>query len=147
MDCGIKMNRPLNYPLVLDAAVLENAESFPVPGDSWSVDEVQLIASGRSSVYRANLRLGHGEPLATVLKIDPTGNREADFLREAVEYQTRAKELQDSIVPLFYGCFQAQVGPITVTCLAIQYCGERMTETLDKVDGLFLYALSEPEFK
>ncbi|KAJ7678682.1 hypothetical protein B0H17DRAFT_894412, partial [Mycena rosella] len=73
-----------------------------------------------------------------VLKVDPTGEREAAYKNELKAYETNGKELQGTVLPIFYGCYRAQVGSRMVTCLATEYCGEPMTEPLYAVDNPFL---------
>ncbi|KAJ7782506.1 hypothetical protein DFH07DRAFT_728103, partial [Mycena maculata] len=81
---------------------------------------------------------GDDVPLDAVLKMDLNGKRKKDFLKEAIEYQTRAKDLQGLIFPVFYGCFQARIGLTTITCLVVEYCGEPMEQFLDEIDNPFL---------
>ncbi|KAJ7915539.1 hypothetical protein B0H13DRAFT_1610334 [Mycena leptocephala] len=94
-----------------------------------------------SSIFRADICRGNDQPLDVALKIDPTGKREEDFIREAIQYETGAKELQGIIFPHFHGCFQAEIGPTRVTCLVTEYCGEPMEQSLDVIDNPFLIRL------
>ncbi|KAJ7932717.1 hypothetical protein B0H13DRAFT_1503247, partial [Mycena leptocephala] len=94
-----------------------------------------------SSIFRAEICRGNDQPLDVALKIDPTGKREEDFIREAVQYETGAKELQGIVFPHFHGCFQAEIGPTRVTCLVTEYCGEPMEQSLDKIQNPFLSEL------
>jgi hypothetical protein len=121
----------------LKRVVLNEAEL--VPKEPWAVSEVKLIRMGTtSSIFRAEICRGNDQPLDVALKIDPTGKWEEDFIREAVQYETGAKELQGIIFPHFHGCFQAEIGPTRVTCLVTEYCGEPMEQSLDVIDNPFL---------
>ncbi|KAJ7204687.1 hypothetical protein GGX14DRAFT_312908, partial [Mycena pura] len=76
-----------------------------------------------------------------VLKLDPTGERREAFLNETRAYQTTGRPFQANVLPDFFGCFETRIGSTTVTCLAIEYCGEPMEQDLDEVDNPFLSKL------
>ncbi|KAJ7233906.1 hypothetical protein C8J57DRAFT_1090135 [Mycena rebaudengoi] len=135
------MERPPG-PLVFDRVFLFAGEPEPDTEDPWSIDSARLIQiNERSSVFRAELIRPNQQPEKVVLKIDPTGRREAEFITEAAAYETGAKELQGDLVPLFYGTFQTDIGNVVVTCTIIQYCGEPMEYALRDSDPDFLTQL------
>jgi hypothetical protein len=141
LHCDKLMERPPG-PLVFDRVFLFAGEPEPDTEDPWSIDSARLIQNNeRSSVFRAELIRPNQQPEKVVLKIDPTGRREAEFITEAAAYETGAKELQGDIVPLFYGTFQTDIGNVVVTCTIIEYCGEPMEYALRDSDPGFLYVV------
>ncbi|KAJ7635032.1 hypothetical protein FB45DRAFT_910555 [Roridomyces roridus] len=67
----------------------------------------------------------------SILKLDMTGASHCDdLLKEAEVYIGKARSLQGDYLPQFYGCFQAEVNLTTVTCLALEYCGEPVSQSL-----------------
>ncbi|KAJ7502463.1 hypothetical protein B0H11DRAFT_1633842, partial [Mycena galericulata] len=72
-----------------------------------------------------------------VLKVDPTGERQDSFVKEAEAYQGKGRELQGDILPVFYGCFQTRIGSTLVSCLVTEYCGEPMQNSLDEMNSRF----------
>ncbi|KAJ7502462.1 hypothetical protein B0H11DRAFT_1854645 [Mycena galericulata] len=96
-----------------------------------------LHVGTQSLVFRANIIRPDDTPLDAVLKLDPTGERNEAFVKEAEAYQGIGKDLQGDILPVFYGCFQTRIGATTVTCVALEYCGEPMQESLYKIRNPF----------
>ncbi|KAJ7092094.1 hypothetical protein B0H15DRAFT_760745, partial [Mycena belliarum] len=79
---------------------------------------------------------GHGA-LDVVLKIDPTGACEAACKNEVKAYRTKGTALQGNALPYFYGCFQAQTGAATVTCLVIEHCGTPLQRSFHELEYAF----------
>lgn len=101
---------------------------------SWVANGATCLRMAhRSSVFRATLHSGEVD-IDVVLKIDTSGDREDAFLREGGVYDSGAKELQGDVVPMFYGCFSAEINRKYITCLVLQYRGEPMSEPLEVAD-------------
>lgn len=128
------MKRSPEMPLVLDRVDGSGEET-----GSWVVNNATCMQiTERSAIFRANLlQSAEGEPLDVVLKFDPTSLREEDFLREAGAYGTGAKVLQGTVIPVYYGCFSANVNRRWVTCLVLHYAGEPMKTAFQYADWDF----------
>lgn len=124
LPCDRLMRRQRNVPLVLQR--IDGSEDQSL--EAWVVNEVECMRfHQRSAIFRANLK-GHSDgELSIVLKMDPTGLREDEFLREAGAYGSGAKLLQGSIIPRYYGCFVADTGRQFVTCMVLEDCGKSLT--------------------
>ncbi|KAJ7502494.1 hypothetical protein B0H11DRAFT_1712691 [Mycena galericulata] len=110
--------------------------------EEWIVKNVERIRLDTLSfVFRATIYRPDNLPLDAVLKLDPTGERQEAFLKEAQAYQTIGQKLQGSILPVFYGCFHAQVGATMVTCVAIEFCGEPLEKPLHEIENPLLSEL------
>ncbi|KAJ7502464.1 hypothetical protein B0H11DRAFT_2223377 [Mycena galericulata] len=132
-----RMKRQRGLPLTLQLVGDPGYEE-----EEWIVKNVERIRiTALSFVSRATIYRPDNLPLDAVLKLDPTGERQEAFMKEAQTYQTIGQKLQGSILPVFYGCFQAQVGATMVTCVATEYCGEPMEQALHEIDNPFLSKL------
>ncbi|KAJ7646720.1 hypothetical protein FB45DRAFT_180453 [Roridomyces roridus] len=93
-----------------------------------TVDKLVLATDGTRHTQSLVLRGRVTGPLGTmesILKLDFTGEHRDAMLKEATVYQkTKVGSLQGDVLPRFYGCFEAKVGSMVVTCLAMEYCGE-----------------------
>jgi len=82
-------------------------------------------------------------PLDAVLKIDHTGQREQDFINEAMAYADTVFKLQGDTVPRFHGSFQTQLGGKLITCMVTEYCGDPMKTQLHDAEPEFMYVIKD----
>lgn len=134
LDCDCILGRDSDdvLPLILERVSFDRS---PLCG-SWRVKDATLIRrNARSLILRGTVESGQ-ESFKAVLKLDPTCKRENALLFEAAAYELSLTELQGSIVPVFYGCFQATLGQGRITCLVMEDCGEVMQDSLADVDSV-----------
>ncbi|KAJ7204680.1 hypothetical protein GGX14DRAFT_368402 [Mycena pura] len=121
------------------ALTLRRVTTFEDAADeaSWVIQDAKAIHiddSLNTFVFRAEIhRPGDSTPLDAVLKLDPTGERQEAFMNETRAYQTTGRPFQANVLPDFFGCFETRIGSTTVTCLAIEYCGDPMEQTYTKL--------------
>ncbi|KAJ7646721.1 hypothetical protein FB45DRAFT_180455 [Roridomyces roridus] len=98
-----------------------------------TVDNLTLASKKRRRTQSLVLRGTVTGPLGTVdsiLKLDLTGEHREAMLKGLEVYNSKAGSLQSDVLPLLYGCFEAEVGSTVVTCLAMEYCGEPVKDLL-----------------
>lgn len=121
-------------PFVLQRVVQVGCPPPPASLE-YSIEDVTEIHHGEHTlVYRAILQNADREVLnKVVLKTDVNARypRAAAFRKEAQRYERDLSLLQGTLVPRFYGLFEAMMYDKRVSVLVIEDCGE----SLDVLDG------------
>ncbi|KAJ7665701.1 hypothetical protein B0H17DRAFT_284365 [Mycena rosella] len=148
LTCDELMDRPSGNLVLRPALLFEDQNESEIDDDPYTVTEATLIKiDDRSAVYRARLRRHprvdriDKDALDVVIKIDPTGKRAYDLFREAIAYETTAKKLQGTIVPVFYGVFYTQINDSIILCLVTQFCGMPIDQTVANMEDPFYTTL------
>ncbi|KAJ7141107.1 hypothetical protein C8R44DRAFT_974721 [Mycena epipterygia] len=136
------MRRVDGSDLVLEAVYLFDGDDEPNPNELWEIAKAELIQmNNSSSVFRATITstcLTAPTPLDAVLKIDHTGQREQEFIKEVAEaYSDFVFKFQGDLVPRFYGSFQTHLNSKLITCTVTRYCGEPMETSLHMATAAF----------
>ncbi|KAJ7647020.1 hypothetical protein FB45DRAFT_186684 [Roridomyces roridus] len=123
---------------------LQRVGDCTLAAQEWTVDAVNTVTrdwicpiSSSCYIFRAQVKRPNDHPLDVVLKMDISGWRREALTHEAEIYQGAARDLCGDVIPAFYGCFQAEMKSMIVTCLVLEDCGEPMKKPVDKMNGDF----------
>jgi len=103
-----------------------------------AVHDLKPISHNTSIVYRASMTRGSSKSsLDVVCKVRYGGH--FDRLREEAEIYHRLTNCQGSTIPRCYGLFEGKLGKKSVSCLVLEYCGERLETLLSEMGWNFKF--------
>ncbi|KAH9921922.1 hypothetical protein B0H21DRAFT_841884, partial [Amylocystis lapponica] len=99
------------------------------------VRDLERIHSGNSDVFRATLEHNEGPPEPVVCKVRYDGR--FDRLQREARIYHKLYDCQGDVIPVSFGLYEGMAGGRSISCLVLQYCGERMKGTLLEASWTF----------